>query len=42
VRQAIADAADGGGFILSSSNSIHSTVAPENYMALVEAGRRYG
>ncbi|PIX49358.1 MAG: uroporphyrinogen decarboxylase, partial [Armatimonadetes bacterium CG_4_8_14_3_um_filter_66_20] len=34
--------APGGGFILSSSNSIHSSVKPENYLALVETLREYG
>lgn len=42
VKQAIEDAAPGGGSILSSSNSIHSSVNPRNYVAMVEAGRRYG
>ncbi|TFG57631.1 MAG: hypothetical protein E4H36_16155 [Spirochaetales bacterium] len=32
----------GGGYILSSSNSIHSNVKPENYMALLETGREFG
>jgi uroporphyrinogen decarboxylase len=32
----------GGGFILSSSNSIHSAVKPENYAALMQAWRDYG
>ncbi len=32
----------GGGFILSSSNSIHSAVKPENYAALMQAWREYG
>jgi uroporphyrinogen decarboxylase len=32
----------GGGFILSSSNSIHSAVKPENYTALMQAWREYG
>ncbi|MBU4366232.1 MAG: uroporphyrinogen decarboxylase family protein, partial [Kiritimatiellae bacterium] len=42
VRQAIADAGTGGGFILSSSNSIHSTCRPENVMAMVRAGHEFG
>lgn len=42
VKQCIADAAGGGGFMLASSNSIHSAVKPENYVAMVRAGRRYG
>ena len=37
VRAAIADAAVGGGFILSSSNSIHSSCKPRNLVAMVEA-----
>jgi uroporphyrinogen decarboxylase len=32
----------GGGFILSSSNSIHSAVKPENYAALMKAWQKYG
>ena len=32
----------GGGFILSSSNSIHSSVKPENYAAMVRTVNEYG
>jgi uroporphyrinogen decarboxylase len=32
----------GGGFILSSSNSIHSSVKPENYAAMLRTLREYG
>ena len=32
----------GGGFILSSSNSIHSGVKPENYAAMLQTLREYG
>jgi uroporphyrinogen decarboxylase len=32
----------GGGFILSSSNSIHSAVKPENYVALLQTLNEYG
>jgi len=32
----------GGGYILSSSNSIHSAVKPENYAAMLHAWRAYG
>ena len=42
VRQAIADAAPGGGYMLTSSNSIHSSVRPENLIAMVQACHRYG
>jgi uroporphyrinogen decarboxylase len=42
VRETIAVAAPGGGFMLASSNSIHSDVKPENYLAMVEAGLEYG
>lgn len=42
VRKAIADAAPGGGFIVSSSNSIHSSCNPRNLIAMVEAVKRYG
>lgn len=42
VRQCIADAGPGGGYLLSSSNSIHSSVKPENLVAMVEAGLEFG
>ena len=42
VRECIRKGAPGGGYILSSSNSIHSGVKPENYLAMIAAGRRYG
>jgi len=42
VQECIAAASPGGGHILSSSNSIHSSVRPENYRAMVEAGEQYG
>ncbi|UCD83565.1 MAG: hypothetical protein JSU92_09685 [Deltaproteobacteria bacterium] len=42
VRETIARAAPGGGYILSSSNSIHPGCQPENYLAMVEAARKYG
>jgi len=42
VRQAIADAAPGGGYILSSSNSIHSSCKPENLVAMVRACLEFG
>jgi len=42
VKDTIAKAAPGGGYIMSSSNSIHPGCKPENYLAMVEAGREYG
>jgi len=42
VRQTIAAAAPGGGYIISSSNTIHPGCKPENYIAMVEAARKYG
>jgi uroporphyrinogen decarboxylase len=42
VRRAIADAGHGGGFILSSSNSVHSSCKPENLVAMVQACRQWG
>ena len=42
VRQCIQQAAPGGGHIIASSNSIHSSVKPENYVAMVNAARKYG
>ena len=38
---AIADAAGGGGYILSSSNSIHSSCKPENVVAMVRACKEF-
>ena len=32
----------GGGFILSSSNSIHSAVKPENYVAMLQVLQEFG
>ena len=32
----------GGGHILSSNNSIHSNVKPENFLAMVEATKKFG
>jgi uroporphyrinogen decarboxylase len=40
--EVIKKAADGGGFILSSSNSIHSAVKPANYLAMLNTVRAYG
>ena len=42
VRQAIADAAPGGGYILASSNSIHSSCKPENFVAMIRACHEFG
>ena len=42
VRETIEKAAPGGGFIISSSNSIHPACKPENYLAMVRAARKYG
>jgi len=42
VRRCIAEASPGGGHIISSSNTIHSGVKTENYLAMVKAARKYG
>ncbi len=42
VREAIRKAGYGGGYVCMSSNSIHSGVRPENYIAMVKAIRQYG
>lgn len=42
VKETIAKGAPGGGYVLASSNSIHPAVKPDNYRAMVEAGRRWG
>jgi uroporphyrinogen decarboxylase len=41
-REALRKGAPGGGFILSSSNSIHSAVRPDNYQAMLRAWQEYG
>lgn len=42
VAACIDDASMGGGHILTSSNTIHFGVKPENYLAMIRAARRYG
>jgi uroporphyrinogen decarboxylase len=42
VKETIEVAAPGGGYIISSSNSIHPGCKPENYIAMVEAANQYG
>ena len=41
-KEVIRKAAPDGGFILSSSNSIHSAVKPGNYLAMWNTLRMYG
>jgi uroporphyrinogen decarboxylase len=41
-KEALRQGMPGGGFILSSSNSIHSGVKPENYVAMLETLKQYG
>ena len=42
VRETIAKTAPGGGYIITSSNSVHSECRPENYIAMVKAVREFG
>ncbi len=42
VIDCIRQGAPGGGFVLMSSNSIPHSAKPENYQALLDAGRTYG
>jgi uroporphyrinogen decarboxylase len=42
VKECIKKAGYGGGYICMSSNSIHSGVKPENYVAMVKAIREFG
>lgn len=42
VKQRIKDLAPGGGYGLAASNSVPDYAKPENYRAMVEAGKRYG
>lgn len=41
-KDVISKAAPGGGFILSSGNTIHSSVKPGNYLAMLNTLRMYG
>jgi len=41
-KEALRVGMPGGGYILSSSNSIHSAVKPENYAAMLQTWRKYG
>lgn len=41
-KQALREGGPGGGYILSSSNSIHSAVNPENYKVMMDALKTYG
>lgn len=40
-KEAMKKGMPGGGYILSSGNSIHSAVKPENYMALLDTWKKY-
>jgi len=42
VRETISIAGVNGGYILSSSNTIHSSVKPENYRVMIETAHKYG
>jgi len=42
VKKTIEEAAPGGGYIISSSNSIHPGCKAENYVAMLEAVHKYG
>ncbi len=42
VMDCIRKASPGGGHIMCSSNSLHASVKPENYLTMVKATRRFG
>jgi uroporphyrinogen decarboxylase len=42
VRETIERAASGGGYIISSSNSVHAGCKAENYIAMIQAAHKYG
>ena len=42
VKETIQAVAPGGGYIISSSNSIHPGVKPENYIAMIRVTKKYG
>lgn len=41
-KKALCQGMPGGGYILSSSNSIHASVKPENYKAMMDTLKEYG
>lgn len=42
VKKCISKVARGGGYILSSSNSIHSGVNPRNFLTMIETAKKFG
>ncbi|MDH5363049.1 MAG: uroporphyrinogen decarboxylase family protein, partial [Aigarchaeota archaeon] len=42
VRRCIDAAAKGGGYVLTSSNSIHANCKPDNVLTMVDEARKYG
>jgi uroporphyrinogen decarboxylase len=42
VKECIRQAGKGGGYICTTSNTVHSAVKPENYAAMLEAIKEYG
>ncbi|HZP00324.1 MAG TPA: uroporphyrinogen decarboxylase family protein [Terriglobia bacterium] len=42
VKECIRKASLGGGHIICSSNSIHSSVNPKNYLAMIKAAKKFG
>jgi uroporphyrinogen decarboxylase len=42
VKKLVTKCKNGGGYILSSSNSIHDGVSLENYKVMINAGKEYG
>lgn len=42
VKEAIRKAGPGGGFVMMSSNSLHSSVSPVNYRAMIETTQSFG
>ena len=42
VKTAIKDAAYGGGYILGSGHTIHDSVSPQNFVAMIKATKKYG
>jgi uroporphyrinogen decarboxylase len=42
VKQAIRDAGPGGGYIMSSGNSIHNGISPAHFQVMIDTCRKYG
>lgn len=42
MKEMVRSLAPGGGYMVASSNSIHSGVNPRNFLAMIDATKKYG